>query len=806
MNPRASQVRAPASLAQRRLSLYKYTVKPIELLAPAGSPEALDAAIGEGADAVYLGLKSFNARMRSSNFAFSQFEAAVDSLHHAGKRIYVAVNTVFEEREADRLYQLLQYLSRVGPDALIVQDLGTVKLVRDNFPSLRLHASTQMNVASAAGANGLSRLGFKRVVLSRELSLPEIEAVKAGSNLELETFVHGALCMSYSGICLFSSFYGGKSANRGTCAQACRRLYQTEEDKGYYFSPKDLELINFVPELIKAGVSSFKIEGRMKSAEYVGAVVAAYRYMIDHWESDRLAALRKSVAILKNDFARSKTSYFVGAESPDFLNPEQAGGTGIALGRVRDIRSGAEGHFYLCDKLAAGSEEGSQLLPEAGDSLRIHSADDSERVTARVSAVQSLESGTWISLSVGAKAGDSIYLIQTKAMTRRYRNVLPNNLDRFRRLPSHDTAPLPTRRKLTRDIFESLPEGVWAMTDRVADLFLFQADPPVKAVLRLSRQSASDLFKQADIIPFKKDKLVIYLEPFFPESDAAWLAQSIDALIAMGVRHFFVNNIGHLSLLRGKELKLIGGDYLYAFNSQAADLLQEMGMDSILPPLEISKQNLMRVAESANLQSSFITLFSYPALFRMKTDLSKQYNFKYFAARANEDFQLISASEGSLVLPQRPFCLTDRREFLEKSGFKRFIVDFSYIGARKPLYKQVMDAARYGKVLPGTERFNWKDGFWNPEEPGKSSSSAAKAPEAESAEYSPVAESSGSPSRPGAKPFSKPRTSGGPKGKAGPRRGSGSKKDSSPAPRPPRAKKEGWPGFNKGRGGKGSAD
>lgn len=702
-------------------------MKTIELLAPAGNPEALDAAIGEGADAVYLGLKSFNARMRSSNFAFSQFEAAVEALHKAEKRIYVTVNTVFEEREADRVYQFLQYLSKVGPDAIIVQDLGVAKMVRDHFPSLRLHASTQMDVASAAGANGLSRLGFRRVVLSRELSLAEIAAIKASSNIELETFVHGALCMSYSGICLFSSYYGGKSANRGCCAQACRRLYQTQDASGYYFSPKDLQLLPFVPDLVESGVSSFKIEGRMKSAEYVGTVVAAYRYMIDHWDGDRLAAQKRAEAMLKNDFARAKTSYFIGSGTPDFLDPAQAGGTGIALGKVKELRA-IDGLLYvLPEALKSGGRGNAADLPiiASGDSLRIHSSDDSDRTTTRVKGVHQGQEGIWLTLADEPKAGDSLYLVQTKAMSKRYRNVLPNNLDRYRLMPSRDKAPLPERRKLDRSVFEDLGEGLWAMTDKVADLFTFQADRPEKAVLRLSRQSAADLFKEGSAIPFKKDKLAIYLEPFFPESDYVWLEDCIARLVDSGVRHFFVNNLGHLALLRGKGLSLIAGDYLYAFNSFAADLLQEQGMPSLVPPLEISKQNLMRVAETANLQASFVTLFSFPALFRIKADLSRAYEFRFFSARAEEDFQLIASKDGSIVVPQKPVCWTDKREFLEKSGFKRFILDFSYSGLKKPLYKQVMDAAKTGGILPGTGRFNWKDGFWNPEEPGTGASGHA---------------------------------------------------------------------------------
>ena len=224
----------------------------VELLAPAGNPEALEAAIAEGADAVYLGLKSFNARMRSSNYAWNQFEATVDVLHKRNKKIYVTVNTVVTENEMERLYRFLAYLNNVGPDGIIVQDLGLIQMAHKHFPNLKLHASTQLNIASAKAANAMSRWGVSRTVLARELSLEEIRAVHANTSCELEVFVHGALCVSESGLCLFSSYLGGKSANRGMCTQACRRLYTAHEPEGdregYFFSPADLQLIEYIPD------------------------------------------------------------------------------------------------------------------------------------------------------------------------------------------------------------------------------------------------------------------------------------------------------------------------------------------------------------------------------------------------------------------------------------------------------------------------------------------------------------------------------------------------------------------------------
>ncbi|MDR3019512.1 MAG: U32 family peptidase, partial [Treponema sp.] len=367
----------------------------IELLAPAGSPEALDAAVGEGADAVYLGLKDFNARLRSANFTYAQFEGALRSLRRMGKKVYVTVNTVFEQREADRMYQMLKYLEAQGPDAIIVQDFGVIAMARSEFPSLRLHASTQMNIASARGANALSRHGVSRVVLARELSLEELRSIKRETNLELEIFVHGALCISVSGICLFSSFLGGKSANRGMCTQACRRLYRhTDEESGYYFSPNDLQLLEYVPEIAAAGVKALKIEGRMKSASYVGAVVSAYRLVIDAVSQGDEDEIRRNIEhgkeILRNDFARQKTQYFFDMNikdglsikgKPSWLNPQQDGGTGISLGSILKVK-GYGSERYVLVTLPQG------LSLSARDSVRIHRGDDSGRISHKLTFVE----------------------------------------------------------------------------------------------------------------------------------------------------------------------------------------------------------------------------------------------------------------------------------------------------------------------------------------------------------------------------------------------------------------------------------
>jgi len=689
---------------------YNIIVKRVELLAPAGSPEALDAALAEGADAIYLGLRSFNARMRSANFAFNQFEAGLQVIHEKGKKAYVTVNTVFEEREADRVYQLLQFLDRLKADGIIVQDLGILKMARDNFPDLPLHASTQMNVASASGCNFLSRNGFKRAVLARELSLDEIRTVRQNTNLELEVFVHGALCVSGSGLCLFSSYLGGKSANRGACTQACRRLYESESQKGYFFSPDDLQLIDYVPDLIEAGVDSFKIEGRMKSAEYVGTVVSAYRYLIDHWASDREGAVAKSRAILQSDFARRKTTFFMEGGNPDYIHPDQAGGTGIALGRIKDIRVLDEERWALLNAFDGLAE---------GDSVRIHRSDDSGRITAKIKGVKPQINGMLLKFEGDWRQNDEVYLVQTASMARRYKQVLPHSLDRFRAFPSRDTAPASHFTAPPKKDPESLKPGFYALVGKVADLHAVLAANPQKAMIVFDKVNAEAMRKNESTMPYKRDRLVLWLDPYFPESDAPWLETEISYWVSKGVRWVVANNLGHFSILRGKDVKLVAGPWLYAFNTWAAGFLFDQGCRYIVPPLEISKQNFMRILERVAPHAAFPIVFSYPQLFRIRGDLSARYDSTTFLDRDGSAYFLRGKRDYDVVVPEVPFSIIDRTPFLRKEGVDRFILDLSNANPAKGLFHDIAKAAAEARILPETSRFNWKDGFYNDEEASK---------------------------------------------------------------------------------------
>lgn len=274
-----------------------------ELLAPAGNMEKLKMALIYGADAVYLGGKAFGLRAFSDNFDYAEMKEAVGFAHNLGKKVYVTVNIFPHNEDLKDLPEYLAYLREIGVDAIIISDLGVYRLAREIIPDMPLHISTQANNTNWSSVLFWQELGVARVVLAREISLEDIKLIRAKTSVELEAFVHGAMCISYSGRCLLSNYFTGRDANRGQCTQACRWKYYVleetrpgqffpvlEDERGtYVFNSKDLCMLPHIPEMVDSGLDSFKIEGRMKSIHYVATVVKAYREAIDCYFEDPAA-------------------------------------------------------------------------------------------------------------------------------------------------------------------------------------------------------------------------------------------------------------------------------------------------------------------------------------------------------------------------------------------------------------------------------------------------------------------------------------------------------------------------------------
>jgi putative protease len=319
-----------------------------ELLAPAGSWESFVAAVENGADAVYLGGKRLNARQSAGNFDDQEIARAIEYAHVRGVRVYVAVNILLDDRELPEALEFLQFLQQNGADAAIIQDLGLVRLARKVVPELPLHASTQMTVHSLPSVLALKEAGLSRVILARELSLEEMEEIIRGSGVEIEAFIHGALCVCYSGQCLMSSLIGGRSGNRGRCAQPCRLPYILVDRKGctladpgtagsYLLSPRDLNMSKNMPDLAASGITSLKIEGRMKRPEYVATVVRVYHRLLDRAAAGGDFYLspdeaRDLTQIFNRDFT---TGYFYGRPGPELMSYKRPNNRGLFLGRVK---------------------------------------------------------------------------------------------------------------------------------------------------------------------------------------------------------------------------------------------------------------------------------------------------------------------------------------------------------------------------------------------------------------------------------------------------------------------------------------
>ncbi len=309
----------------------------MELLAPAGNMEALYQAIANGADAVYLGYTAFSARQGAGNFNEQELNEATALCHLYHVRVYVALNTLIKESEWPELVAAVKVIEGAKADAVIVQDLGVAAFIRESFPLLPIHASTQMALHNVQGVRFAKEMGFTRVVLARECSLKEIELC-CQEGLEIEIFVHGAMCVSQSGECLFSSMVGGRSGNRGRCAQPCRMDYRFEGKKGACLSPRDIMLREQLPLLQKAGVTSLKIEGRLKRPEYVSEVTASYRRALDGTSLSAQEEKEKLLQIFnRGGFMQG---HVMGQEDGDMVYPQRVNHLGVPLGQVMGFHNG----------------------------------------------------------------------------------------------------------------------------------------------------------------------------------------------------------------------------------------------------------------------------------------------------------------------------------------------------------------------------------------------------------------------------------------------------------------------------------
>lgn len=447
--------------------------RPVELLAPAGGPDAAFAAFHFGADAIYLGLKKFSARAEAENFTLDEV-AEVTAYAHAlqpRRRVFVTINTLIQQDELGELVDALGALSDIGVDALIIQDLGVYYIVRTYFPELELHASTQLAVHNRAGAEALKRLGFSRVVLARELTFEEVRDITATADIETEVFIHGALCYSYSGLCLFSSQTLGRSGNRGKCSYSCRDSFavtgaptqlrdgsnvKRDPGQGFPFSMKDLALPDHIPALRAAGVSCFKVEGRKKSPLYVATTTDFYRKLID----GRLSPEERPAheADMKAVFSRPWTRLFVQShKDKEVADRDTVGHRGTPIGKVESLvnQSGGAARLRFRTGRALERHDGLQIdLPALGKpfGFAVDQLFLIDKKTQKAREVFEAAAGSQIEVGLPEDAptlpiGALIYCSSSQSVKRRYRH------DRPKPGHYHPRKPLRVKAQLNENAF-----------------------------------------------------------------------------------------------------------------------------------------------------------------------------------------------------------------------------------------------------------------------------------------------------------------------------------------------------------------
>ena len=696
--------------------------KKTELLAPVGSLESFFAALENGADAVYCGLKEFSARAKAKNFTLSEVEKMTAHAHQQRRRLYIALNTLIKEKELPQLVGILADLTGVGIDGLIIQDIGVWRLVKKHFPHLPLHASTQLAVHNAAGVVMLEQMGFTRAVLARELSLAEIAAIRQQSTIELEHFVHGALCFSVSGQCLFSSAVSGMSGNRGRCAQPCRRKYLNREQPGYHFSTSDFCALSQLPQLLKAGVVSLKIEGRMKSADYVARVVAAYRLVLDAPESGRKQAMQEAEEQLALSFGRQATKGFLSGSVPAGIADSSKQGTlGKHLGQVTSLRGGMIG-FETSDRL------------HVGDRIRIQPQNDQAGTAFTVrelwieqKKLKVVKAGDFVRVRIPDKggffqAGDKVFKVGGKAAFTLSPEACRATLDQvvvpeknLAKKESLDQARMQALASLLPAAAPQVPSTqTLTVRGREAQDFRVLEEPSVACLeLPLTPDNLAALEKVGHRRADWQGRVIWEIPPLLFGAEWDEYRRAVGMLAGQGFCRFRLNNLGHIPLFAGLSgLTLLGGFRCYTLNSQAALAWQELGLAELTANLEDDRKNLQELFRRAeHLPPLAVTVYSPLPVMLSRIPVRGVRPGSVLWAEGGEGYRVFQRHDLTEVLAEQDFSLLGHFAELKGMGCGRIIADLSHCGAMSARGKQVLAALAADQPLPETTNFNYQHGL-----------------------------------------------------------------------------------------------
>lgn len=656
-----------------------------ELLAPVGKPESLYAAINAGADAVYMGLTDFNARGRASNFSRSFMQMAVRKAKEKNIEVYITLNILVKNREIEKIIDILLFLEALKVDAVIIQDWGLYYILNKYFPEFVIHASTQLGVHNSIGVNYNFDKGIKRTVLARELRLSELSQISKLSTSELEVFVHGALCYSFSGMCLFSSYVGGQGANRGLCKQNCRRIYNSGLESKTIFSLKDNQQIENIRKLMSIGIHSLKIEGRMKTADYVYQVCKAYRQVIDGENNEALAG-----KMLELDLGREKTQYFLG----DKLNNEFT--SDISTGQlVGEIISSKNGTVTFSSNIELSE----------GFRLRVRIKTDNEQIYLKLENY-SVEGNTYklsTDLYKKIKSGDDVLLVNAKLQSFSSRLGNPDALPKLKIRHIRKTDIIKdlqiSSRKLTKPLlYVRIGSSDWLPKLRVDDYDFI--------ILSFNRKDLQKFNFNNPQIRNNKEKICVELPKFIPENKIEFYREIVQNYYKNGYKSFFISHLSQKVLIpSGASVSC--SENVYSLNDAAVKMLDKQKIKDFIYPFENDFENLASMQN----KNGIVPLYFYPALFysRMPVKISKIEDF--FSDETNKKYRRVVKDGLTNIYPSIPVALLHFRNQLEKIGFMRFLIDYSGDIKTANVVKRVLKKYIDKESIQPSGNFNFKLGL-----------------------------------------------------------------------------------------------
>jgi U32 family peptidase len=719
----------------------------LELLAPAGTLPAFEAALYEGADAVYIGAPGFNARALARDFSLAEIAAMTEYAREQGKKLYVAMNSLVKESEVPAALRMLAALERIRPDALIVQDFGIVHLVRRFFSGLSLHASTLMTVNNSLGANFLAGIGFKRVVLARELRIEEMRTIHEQTDIALEIFIHGALCFSYSGLCRFSSLHGGKSSLRGQCVQPCRRRYDwlpsgkkkaavTSAGKGggYLFSMNDLCGFEQLTAIRAAGVTSLKIEGRLKSVEYVRHAVRGYRLALDALDAEPEQGRNMMIAArqaLDRALGRKQAAGFlVSGQEESLIVPRLSGSSGEVVGKVIRVEDkGRQGKGTT-----VGLHVQLQRAVASGDRLRLYNQRTGDRKSFTLRNMEM--HGKQVNQ---ARPGQTVIMVPAGVKTDNPRSLQHGVLFRVDtgggetcsrdlqrrvtscRLPEETPAAMETI-LAALGIAEEKPSGIafkrpgtrkkstgtraragrpqWWV--RLANLSGIGYRFPFEVATVVIELNADTLAQYRPGQRHRHPPLIWALPPIIHQEQLSWYRQAIVQLRAQGAHRFQISHLGQSALFTDemsaspdRELELYGDYSCNLLNSPALHTAASLGMAGVQFSLETDRDTLSAAlahyaaANDTSGQNSGIRLrvglllHGRPPLFTARLDAPHFQGHRTLVSSRNERYYLDRRPEALYVRSHAVFSLLPYLSDLARIGLDYYVLDLSQGGLKR---------------------------------------------------------------------------------------------------------------------------